>query len=257
MLRTALCDDLREHIDITMSLISHYQDERPGAEISAHGFSSGKSLLEHLEKKHKFDLYLLDVVMPDISGMELARQIRVSDPDVPIVFLTQSTEYALEAFNVFAVQYIVKPVSKAALFPVLDKIAAAHTSEDGKFILVSASDNRLIRVLYSSVIAVERFGRVMRFHLTSGEPLDSKTIRNSFEDAVVSLLRDERFLHVHQSFVINMAHMCELRACSCLLKHGIVIPIPKPKRAGTKKRYLEYLAETAARLMEGGGDENN
>jgi DNA-binding LytR/AlgR family response regulator len=255
MLRAALCDDFQEHRDAAKALINQYQSERPGIEISASLFTSGNQLLDHLAEGNNFDLYLLDIIMPGIGGMELARQIRRRDANVPIVFLTNSPDYALEAFNVSAVQYIVKPISNTALFPVLDKIIAARKIEEEKFILISTSDNRVIKVIYSSIAAVERVGRIMRFYLVSGEMLESKTIRASFREAVAQLLRDERFLHPHQSFVVNMSHICELRSCSFILKMGITLPIPRQKYAGVKNRYLKYLSQTGGSRTKGNNDE--
>jgi len=250
MFHIAVCDDIPEHIDTALSLLDTYQAERSGVEISASAFTSGASLLESMTKGQKFDIYLLDIIMPEICGIELSRKIREQDADASLIFQTQSVDHALDAFGVSAVQYILKPIGEETLFPVLDRLVAARKREEDRFIMVSSSDNRIVKVLYSSIIIVERVGRIMRFHMDIGEELNSKTIRCPFEEAVAQLLKDRRFLYAHQSFVINMSYVRELRACSFLMKNDMEVPIPRPKYTIVKGLYLEYLAETGAERAE-------
>jgi DNA-binding LytR/AlgR family response regulator len=212
-------------------------------EIETYSFNSSITLSERIAAGDRFDIYLLDIIMPEIDGIKLARQIRTLDENASLIFLTNSTEYALEAFGVSAVQYILKPVEKDALFPVLDKTIAARIQESVKFITVSASDGGMVKVLFSSIIAIEQSWRVMIFHLSSGEKLESKMIRVPFKSAIAQLLQDKRFLHVHQSFVINMSRVHKLCSQSFIMENGLVIPIPKPKCADLKNIYLEYLAQ--------------
>jgi len=245
VIRIAVCDDFCECLDSVIKLLGMYQSKHSDVKTETEGFDSPSSLLERIATKGKFDIYLLDILMPEMNGIELAQKIRERDENASLIFLTNSTDYALEAFGVSAVQYLLKPVDKKRLFPVLDKIIASHIREDNNLILVSASDGSIVKMLYSSIIVVEQAKRVMRFHLTSGGVLESKMIRVPFNEAAAQLLGDKRFLHVHQSFVINMAHVQKLCPQSFAMKNGMTIPIPKPKYADVKNIYLEYIAQNS------------
>jgi len=227
-------------MDIIIELLEMYQEERPGVKLSLHGFNSAEALLIRRNEGQPFDIYLLDVIMPGTDGIVLAEKIRRLDEDVPIIFITQSDEYALDAFGVSAAQYIVKPIKKEALFSVLDKIIALQKRETDSFTSVS-SLGRVVKLLNSSIVVVENSGRALRFHLDTGETIDSKAIRTTFSSALSGLLKDKRFLWAHQSYVINMNHVKELQSRVFVMKNGMEISIPRPKYSEIKKAYLKYV----------------
>jgi DNA-binding LytR/AlgR family response regulator len=239
-MRIAICDDVPLYMDIIIELLESYQEERPGVKLSLHGFNSASALLKRRNEGQQFDAYLLDVIMPGTDGIVLAQKIRLLDEDVPIIFITQSDEHALDAFSVSAAQYIVKPIKKEALFAVLDKIISMHKRETDNFTSVSAL-GRVVKLLHSSIVMVENSGRALRFHLDTGEIIDSKAIRTTFANALTNILNDSRFLWVHQSYVINMNHVKELQSRAFIMKNGMEVSIPRPKYAANKRAYLKYI----------------
>jgi len=95
-----------------------------GIEAGAEAFTDAASLLTARETGTAFDAYLLDILMPGMNGMELARTLRATQPKAPIAFLTTSKDYALEAFSLDASHYIEKPLAKERLETVLDRLLA-------------------------------------------------------------------------------------------------------------------------------------
>jgi DNA-binding LytR/AlgR family response regulator len=231
-----------EQLTAIQALLNQYQNDRPGIKFQIFPFTSPELLADGLKTGRRFDLYLLDIIMPKLDGITLAQQIRALDTETTVVFLTQSEDYALEAYRVYAKQYIVKPVKKEDLYLTLDKFVARIKSGDDKFYTLSAP-GRTVNLLYSSIMVIEYIGRALRFHLTTGEYIESKTIRTAFGVAVAEILQDRRFLTVHQSFVINMAHVRELHNRCIYMNNNIEIPIPRPKYVMVKNAYLAYLAE--------------
>lgn len=240
-MRVAICDDIPLYMNIALGLLEMYMEERPGVKLSMFCFNSAEKLLEKLYVGEQFDIYLLDVLMPDTDGIALAQQIRLLDKDVPLIFITQSAGHALDAFGVSAVQYIVKPIKKDALFSTLDRIISAQGKATDRVFTVS-SHGRVVTLLHSSIVLAENSGRALRFHLDTGEVIDSKAIRTTFSVALEGLLQDERFLWVHQSYVINMNHVKELRNRLFVMKNGMEVSIPRPKYASIKKAYLKFVA---------------
>jgi DNA-binding LytR/AlgR family response regulator len=247
MYTIAVCDDSSEQLAAIKTMLNAYQSKRPGTELQVSLFNSPEQMSEELNAGKRFNLYLLDILMPKIDGIELAQKIRALDNVNTVIFLTQSESYALEAYRVSAKQYLLKPLKEDDLFRLLDKIIARSKEEKDRFYTLSAP-GRTMNILYSSIIVIEYIGRTMRFHLTTGGYIESKTIRTAFNYAAAEILEDNRFLPVHQSFIINMAHVRELQNRSIFMDNGIEIPIPRPKYVAVKKAYLSYLAELSAKM---------
>lgn len=124
MIRIALIDDNPSDIDIGKHYVDTYFQNRPDAanmEISISSYMDGPSFLADFGPDD-FDLILLDIYMPAMEGMDVAREVRRLDESVKIIFLTTSREHALEGYKVFASGYILKPLAshREELFHALD-----------------------------------------------------------------------------------------------------------------------------------------
>jgi DNA-binding LytR/AlgR family response regulator len=238
-MRIALCDDDPDQLNATVSLLESFRISQPEGSVSVETFTDGAELLS---RGNGFDIYLLDILMPGLDGISLARSLRVRDADIPIIFLTSSTDYALEAFSVSAFQYLLKPVESGALYAALKKIAAVRAKgPEDSFIMVQTREN-MRRVPFASIVSVEIWGRSLRFSLTDGEEISSRTVRGPFTETIAALLADSRFLYAHKSYVLNMERVYELRPRSFVMTNGQELPIPRHKYAEAKNRYFDYLS---------------
>lgn len=116
----AVCDDQAEELSALTALLDQWQAERHFP-LRYHTFRSAAGMLDAAQRE-RFSLYLLDVMMPGIDGMDAAREIRTFDDAADIVFLTSSPGFAYESYGVRALEYLLKPISGGLLFPVLDKL---------------------------------------------------------------------------------------------------------------------------------------
>ena len=116
----AVCDDQAEELSALTALLDQWQAERHFP-LRYHTFRSAAGMLD-VAQRERFSLYLLDVMMPGIDGMDAAREIRTFDDAADIVFLTSSPGFAYESYGVRALEYLLKPISGGLLFPVLDKL---------------------------------------------------------------------------------------------------------------------------------------
>ena len=239
MLRTAICDDCSVQTNVILMMLGAYQANRPAIDIRPNCFSSGAELLESMKVANSFDLFLLDILMPGINGIELAKEIRKQNDDAVIIFLSQSKDYTFEAFKVSAAQYILKPVKERTLFPILDKIVPLLKQERERYFMLSMSE-KTVRLPFSSIVCVEFANRKLYAYLENGSVLVSKCLRTSFSNTISPLLQDSRFLHVHQSFAVNIEHVMELRSNSFITKNDIEVPIPRNKLAAAKERYFSF-----------------
>ena len=122
-----LRDDLSV-LDELHELLGSYRAEH-NADIAPTAFQSPFELLASIEKGARFDILLLDVLMPGENGIEAAREIRQYDSNVKIIFLTSSAEFAVQSYTVGAYFYQLKPIWPESFFRLMDSVIAACSRE--------------------------------------------------------------------------------------------------------------------------------
>ena len=110
MLQTVFCDDNPEELTHMARLMDRYRTER-GFDCEYQTFSGGVELMAQLSQGKRFDIYCLDINMPGLSGIDVAKEIRSLDKTALILFFTSSPDFALESYTVKADNYILKPVT--------------------------------------------------------------------------------------------------------------------------------------------------
>ena len=142
----ALCEDEEKERDRIEVLLTKYQTRSKMKECEILHFSNGESLLKHIrEEVYMPDLLLLDIIMSGKSGIETAEEIRALGGNMPIVFLTTSTEYALRAYGVDAIQYLVKPLEQERFFHALDSaIGQICRKKESQIVIKTAGGVRQI-----------------------------------------------------------------------------------------------------------------
>ena len=118
MIRIAICDDNRKDARTTKAFLLSFMERKTNAAFQVREFSSSAQLLASLSTEAAYHIYLLDILMPGYNGIDLGREIHKSSPSALVIYLSTSPDYALDAFHVFAFQYLVKPVTRETLFPV-------------------------------------------------------------------------------------------------------------------------------------------
>ena len=163
-MKIALCDDDEKELSNIRSLLDSYQKTHNIPSTYQEYHSSCELALQ--ASKERFDIYLLDILMPHMTGMQLAREIRTFDHAADIIFLTTSSDFAVESYTVKATNYLMKPVSANAFFAAMDDILRAKTQEQGHF-LVLKSRIGVHKVPLSELVYVEAQNRKVIYY-TSG-----------------------------------------------------------------------------------------
>jgi len=181
MLNIAILEDCSIQAEVILELLTEYLKKRLDIKWNVKSFSSGEELFDSIEAGDVYNLLLLDILMPGLNGMELARLIKKQDDGAKIIFLTATKDYAIEAFRIFADYYLVKPVKRKEFYPVLDKVIKKTKDKNELFFRFPMLEAD-INVPYSSIICVELATRRPRIHLERGEILTGKCLRQSFND---------------------------------------------------------------------------
>lgn len=239
MLKLALCDDEANQRAAISSLILEYAAARPSPAIKLSAFSSGAELLAAVEENGPFDLYLLDVVMPELSGIDLGVRLREMGGRGAIIYLSISPEYAVDSYAARAFYYLMKPPAAEQLFQVLDQAIAEQEKQRSGCITVKTHDGlRLVRL--DDLMYAELSGRSIHYHLTSGERLESMTVRTSFQEAAAPLLSDPRFFLCGASFAVNLFYVTAVERNCFLIDGGKRIPLPRGLSAQARQRWQDF-----------------
>lgn len=102
VLKIAVCDDQETHLKKTAGLLNSYFDARPALEGKVTLFNSGRSLVEGAAEQGGFDLYVLDILMPEYNGIETGRRLRELGEGGEIIYLTNANDFAADSYDVRA-----------------------------------------------------------------------------------------------------------------------------------------------------------
>lgn len=186
------------------------------------------SLLNALEGGLKFDIYFLDIEMPDISGIELARKIRAADESVYIVLLTSYEKYAIPGYKIGAYYYILKHEYLSEIPFVLDRIRTetwGRKKREQYYLIQNETSGNRIKL--NDILYLKKEKKYVRFHLMDGKEYKERV---SLGKAYGELLQ-EQFVYVDKGCIINMNHVVGWTSSVIKLEIGTdVIEIPMSRR---------------------------
>jgi len=237
VLNVCICDDEPVDAALMQALTERFAQEHPEFPLKIQTFSSPFVLLEHLEKKGGFDLYLLDILMPHLKGVELAERIRQRGEEAEILFLTSSPEYALDAFDVAACGYLLKPVDKEKFDKVLLSAVYRLTRPENPHVHLKTRDG-LRKILFRELVMVESFNHERVVTLTDGSRI---TTTDTLASIMERLGGDSRFFSPHRAYIINMEHIAALNTSNVLLTTGHHVPVARTSCAALRQAYVDYL----------------
>lgn len=245
MLYFAVCDDTPAETAAITELLGRYRTHHTKHQIHIRYYSDGQALLDAMAEGLNFDLYLLDILMPGMDGITLARALRAGKKYAPIVYLTSSAEHAVAAFSVHAFHYLIKPVSETDLFATLDD-ALATLGSRAEPVSTIHTVNGDCSLALPHIVYVEVTGHVLHYRLADGRTLHSKVLRVPFNEAAADLLSDPRFLRPHQSFLVNANHISRLLPGELVLDDGSRIPISRLRVQEVRRAYMDYLSRSSS-----------
>lgn len=235
MIRIAVCDDDLSALNEVNALLERYRAER-NREIVCTAFHSPLELMAEIERGMRWDILFLDIIMPGENGINVAKEIREYDNVVKIIFLTASSEFAVESYTVSAYFYQLKPVWPESFFGLMDAVVS-ECEKARQCSLILRCKKGVTRINLEKLEYCEVIGRTLLFHLENGEILESA---GSLDELCDKLAPYENFLRPHRSFLINMEYVQNISYKAITMENLIEIPIPHGKCSEIKNRYLEY-----------------
>jgi DNA-binding LytR/AlgR family response regulator len=237
VLKIAVCDDDICDLSNIVSLINDYKALHKDKErIEYTAFMSAADLIAAMESGQIYDLVILDILMPFMTGMDAAKEIREFNQAVKIIFMTSSTEFAVESYSVDAYYYALKPIRKDKLFILLDKVFYETEAHQGTSFLLK-SKTGLTRVYSNRLEFAEVIGRTIFYHFIDGSVTEAAGSMSELEKA---LLSDPGFIKPHRSYIINMTHIDTLCQREIKMRSRAVVPISKANFSAVKSAYISF-----------------
>ncbi len=231
MIRIAICDDDPQ----VVKTIKDFLSDSP--EFNCDYYPSSNELKTSICKQTAtYQIYLLDIEMPNFNGLEIAKLIRQNDLNALIVFITSHDHYVQEAFDVCTFNYLVKPIDFTKLQQVLD-VAKQYLAKNEQAFRFHYNHN-YYTVEYARILYIEKFKRQNVLYTTDGE-------RYLFNMTLYDLkkhLDDMIFANVQRSIIVNLQHLLKISNGFAYLKSlNDPIYISKKYMTSLKENHLNYL----------------
>lgn len=233
MLKIAVLDDEQIFYEsIKKKIYSFY--EKLHLVVSVDCYSSGKALMYEVDDGKYYDIYLLDIDLPDMSGMDLGRILREKSPYCYIVFLTAYPQYAIEGYSAKAYQYILKDEWEKKLDVTLRNIQKEIQSRMEPSYRITVS-TKLEKVPVKDIYYLYKNGKNVVFQTRNGESTIRKTLSEVYEE-----LPEKEFIYVDRSFIVNIEHVMKLKNKEIYMSNGEIISVSKPQLERVKKQINAY-----------------
>lgn len=239
MLHIAFCDDNIDELSNMVQMINLYRTSK-NLNCDYAVFLNGFDLISVLEKGKRFDVYCLDIIMPNFTGIDVAKEIRVFDKTAPIIFFTSSPEFALESYSVKAINYVLKPISKEKLFFTFDEMLEQIKMEKDDDIIIVKSNEGIQKIIISNLVFAEVIGRNVLYHMNSGKVIECT---EAFSSVCDKLLTYGSFIKPHRSYLINMQYVDIIENHKITLQTLSSVPVAQGKAREIKQQYLNYQME--------------
>lgn len=240
MYLAAMCDDETEELNKIDGLLKLYGENHPEYGLATERFENAEQLLERVRGKERMpDLFLLDIYLEGESGIRLAEELHSVEKRAKIIFVTTSREHALDAYQVEAVQYLVKPVTESKLFPVLDRIFDLMEKEQQNYFLFRAN-GQINRVELSDIVYCEAQRKSQCLHLTDGTQL---LLHMTMTAVSERLLEFPEFARAGIAYIINLQHLGSLNAHEMHFDNGWTLHLPRGAYRHLREEYFKYYCE--------------
>lgn len=198
MIRIGLIDDDLAHTERMKGFLHRYEKEE-GCAFEITEFSNGMNFVE--DYQGNLDVIFLDIEMPLLNGMEVAREIRKKDDELAIIFITHMVQYAVQGYSVNAVDFIVKPVT---YFVFADKMRKAlhfrHLNKQAPILL--RTEDSLIKLTAAQIFYIEKEKNYLIYHTRKGDFRVRGTIR-----AIEETLLKEGFSCCMSGCIVNLRYV--------------------------------------------------
>ena len=234
LVKIAICDDEEKSVALHEKIVREcLQTERIVCEITT--YTQSRNLLYDITDDNFFyDLILLDIEMPGISGMEIPQQIKGSLPNVRIIFVTSHTEYAIEAFELSIFRYVPKNNLETKLGTAVVDAAKLIELEAGLEYTIQTA-NRMEKIPYKDIFYIQRDGKNASIVSNTGTSKVRKSLQQVFDE-----LNTPEFIFIDRGYIVNIIQVMKISDSTAILKNGEQLPISRSHLQEVKQKINQF-----------------
>lgn len=232
-MKIAICDDEWIQLQATKAQL---EEAYKSLDLRIDVFQDGRQLIASTEKIC-YDLIILDIEMPGIDGLSVARKLRELDQEMALVFLTSHLEYALKGYEVNALRYLTKPVKKEQLTEIINHLIEKNS--EARKILLKAEDE-MVMVSVRDILYMEACNQDIRIVTRDREYLRRYNIRDYEEQ-----LNPYFFVRCHRSYLVNLSHIARIAGRDIVVDNQDIIPLSRTREKSVKEALILYTKRSA------------
>lgn len=235
----AICDDIGKELEGIRTALDTYAKTHPECCFEIDEYSTAIDVLKGVEKGKIYDIALLDICMPGMLGTDVAEEMLAKSPDMGVIFLTTSDEYAVEAFAMNATHYLLKPYTQELFDAAMDRAVQKTKGQD---LLSLTCVDGVYRVRVSEIVSIESQNHYLLCGLSSGETL---RLRRKLPQMYEDLQKYPEFIRVGVSYIANLAFARKISGNMLEMRDGMKIPIPRRSSEEVQRAYMEFCRKEA------------
>lgn len=234
VVKIAICDDDEAAVALHEKIVkTSLQAQGIGYEITTY-IQSRNLLYDITDDGFFYDLILLDIEMPGISGMEIPQQIKGFLPNVRIIFVTSHAEYAIDAFELSIFRYVPKNNLEVKLTAAVTDAAKLIDLEAGQEYTIQTA-NRMEKIPYKDILYIQRDGK--NASIVSG--IGTSKVRKSLQQ-VFDELNAPEFIFVDRGCIVNIVQIMKVSDGEAVLKNGERLPISRSHLQEVKQKINQF-----------------
>lgn len=243
-MKIAIVEDEKEHALLLESYIKNWSEKR-GRQVICRIFDSPEAFLFEWAQEKDFAILFLDIQMPKMSGMELAKRIRKDSDLVGIVFTTGIVDFMQEGYEVSAIHYLLKPLSEEKVVSCLEKFCQKAQTESPSLVLrTQTGTQRFYARQIWWICAMGHHILAGAEQIPSGENkaggLRRLEASDSIGDVERVLPKDGSFVKCHRSYLVNLSHVYRIEKTEVVLDNGDKIPLSRRLYQTVNDSFIRY-----------------
>lgn len=232
-LKIAICEDEATQLNYIQVLVEQWA-EKKGILCETDGYVSAEQLMYSFDGEFPYHIFILDIQMGKMNGMELAKQIRANDSGAVILFLTGVIDYVLEGYEVGAVRYLLKPVKEEEFFRIMDEAAKRGQEADNECFILESGDG-VCKIPFKDIWYVESQGHYLQMAYGSQKIRWKSSLGN-----VQDIFEGNGFVMTRRGVLVNLCRIARVGKTECILDNGEHISVSRNQYKTVNEAFIGY-----------------